>query len=188
MPTLAQYRGYVQLPQVKAALDTIAWAEGGRYNNVYGGGAFSGSEHPNRLVTAGGYSSTAAGRYQFLFRTWAGIKAKLGLPDFSPASQDIAALELISQRGQLNKLLAGDFEGMLRGLGCAWAALPYATCGQKMRPLSTTMNYYNSALRAYGGTSAVSNLPASVGGVAASIGTLGMVAIGVFAVLLLTDD
>lgn len=38
------------------------------------------------------------------------------------------------------------------------------------------------------GTSAVSNLPAGVGGIAASIGTLGMVAIGVFAVLLLTDD
>lgn len=188
MPTLAQYRGYVQLPQVRAGLDTIAWAEGGRYNNVYGGGTFSGDQHPNRLVTAGGYSSTAAGRYQFLYRTWIGIKNKLGLPDFSPASQDIAALELISQRGQLNKLINGDFEGMMRGLGCAWAALPYATCGQKMRPLAQTMTYYRSALAAYGGKSTVASVPASVGGVAASLGTLGLVALGVVAIMLITDE
>lgn len=188
MPTLAQYRHYVQLPQVRAGLDTIAWAEGGRYNNVYGGGTFSGDQHPNRLVTAGGYSSTAAGRYQFLYRTWAGIKAKLGLPDFSPASQDIGCLELINQRGQLGKLLAGDFEGMMRGLGCAWAALPYATCGQKMRPLDQTMNYYRSALAAYGGKSTVANMPASIGGIAGSLGTVGLIALGVVAFILITDE
>ena len=188
MPTLAEYRSYVQLPQVRAALDTIAWAEGGRYNNVYGGGTFSGNQHPNRLVTAGGYSSTAAGRYQFLFRTWNEIRNRLGLADFSPANQDIAAVDLIRQRGQLGKLLAGDFEGMMRGLGCAWAALPYATCGQTRRPLAQTMNYYNSALRAYGGSSAAASLPASTGGFAASLGTVALVALGVVAFILITDE
>lgn len=188
MPTLAEYRSYVQLPQVRAALDTIAWAEGGRYNNVYGGGTFSGNQHPNRLVTAGGYSSTAAGRYQFLFRTWNEVKNRLGMADFSPANQDIAAVDLIRQRGQLSNLLSGNFEGVLRGLGCAWAALPYATCGQKMRPLAQTMNYYRSALSAYGGKSAVANLPASTGGIAASIGTVGLVAAGVIAMMLILDD
>jgi lysozyme len=158
MPTLAQYRQYLTMPAVRAALDTIAWAEGGTYNKLYGGGTFSGDQHPNRLITAGGYSSTAAGRYQFLYRTWIGIKNRLGLADFSPANQDIAALDLIAQRGQLNKLLAGDFEGMLKGLGCAWAALPYATCGQRMRSLTDTMRYYRAALAIYGG-----QVPANTG-------------------------
>jgi hypothetical protein len=86
-----------------------------------------------------------------LYRTWIEIKNRLGLADFSGPNQDIAALDLISQRGQLGELLNGDFEGMMRRLGCAWAALPYATCGQTRRGLSETMNYYNSALSIYGG-------------------------------------
>lgn len=189
MPTLAQYRSYVQLPQVRAALDTIAWAEGGKsYQTLYGGGTFSGNQHPNRSITAGGYTSTAAGRYQFLYRTWAGIKSALGLADFSGPNQDIGAVYLINQRGQLAKLLAGDFEGMMRGLGCLWAALPYATCGQKMRPLAQTMNYYRSALAAYGGTTMVANVPASIGGIAGSLGTVGLVALGVVAFILITDE
>src|SRR4051812_12774190 len=119
MPSLAELSNYVQLPQVKAALDTIAWAEGGRsYNTLFGGGVFSGNQHPNIAITANGYTSTAAGRYQFLSSTWAGVKNALGLPDFGPASQDIGAVYLIWQRGQLSKLLAGDFQGMMQGLGC----------------------------------------------------------------------
>jgi muramidase (phage lysozyme) len=152
MPTREQYQGYLQLPQVRAGLDTIAWAEGGiSYNTLFGGGTFSGNQHPNHAVTAGGYTSTAAGRYQFLYRTWIEIRNRLGLADFGPNNQDIAALDLINQRGQLAKLLNGDFEGMMRGLGCARAALPYATCGQGRRDLAQTMNYYRSRLAAYGG-------------------------------------
>src|SRR5687767_583712 len=132
MPSCREYEQMIELPQVRAALDTIAWAEGGRsYNTLYGGGTFSGPQHPNRAVTAGGYTSTAAGRYQFLYRTWNEIRNRLGLADFGPRNQDIAAVDLIAQRGQLPRLLGGDFEGMMKGLGCAWAALPYATCGQR---------------------------------------------------------
>lgn len=146
MPSRAEYEQIVQLAQVRAALDTIAWAEGGRsYFTLYGGASFSGSQHPNRAITAGAYTSTAAGRYQFLYRTWIEIKNRLGLPDFTARYQDIAAVDLIAQRGQLSKLLASDFEGVMKGLGCAWAALPYATCGQTRRPLDQTMNYYRSA-------------------------------------------
>ena len=184
MPSLAQYRAYVQLPQVRAALDTIAWAEGGRsYQTLYGGGTFSGNQHPNRAITAGGYTSTAAGRYQFLYRTWAGIQRALGLPDFSPAHQDIGAVYLIWERGQLNKLLTGDFEGMMRGLGCLWAALPYSTCGQRRRGLAETMNYYNSALRVYGGAS--SPVPVAAGGIYAEYILIGGIALAIL--LLITE-
>lgn len=163
MATREQYQSYLQLPQVRAALDTIAWAEGGTsYYTLFGGGTFSGSQHPNRPVRAGGYTSTAAGRYQFLYSTWIEIKNRLGLADFSPANQDIAALDLINQRGQLSKLLNGDFQGMLRGLGCAWAALPYSGCGQRERSLASTLAYYNgraggSVVPGGGGPSAASS-------------------------------
>jgi muramidase (phage lysozyme) len=189
MPTLVEYQYYAQLPQVRAALDTIAWAEGGKsYNTLFGGGTFSGNQHPNRAITAGGYTSTAAGRYQFLYSTWRGIQDDLGLADFGPANQDIGAVYLINQRGQLSKLLAGDFQGMMQGLGCLWAALPYATCGQTTRPLAQTLSYYNSALAVYGGVSNVP-VPASTGifaGISGSeIALLGGVAL--LAVLILTD-
>lgn len=143
--SLIQVEGYLSNSNVKAFLDTIAWAEGGRYNNIFGGSTFSDySRHPNRRVTAGGYTSTAAGRYQFLYSTWNGISNILGLRDFSPHSQDLAAVYLIYQRGQLAKIASGDLIGTLKGLGCAWAALPYATCNQKTRGLQETVNFYNN--------------------------------------------
>ena len=189
MPTLAQYQQYVQLPQVRAALDTIAWAEGGRsYQTLYGGGTFSGNQHPNRAITAGGYTSTAAGRYQFLYRTWREIQSALGLADFSGPNQDIGAVYLINQRGQLSKLLAGDFEGMMRGLGCLWAALPYATCGQRRRDLAATMNYYRDALKVYGGqVPVINNVAASVPSIG-TLGTVGMIALGLVIVLMFRSD
>lgn len=185
MPSRSEYEQLVDFAQVRAALDTIAWAEGGKsYFTLYGGGSFSGSQHPNRAITAGGYTSTAAGRYQFLYRTWIEIKNRLGLPDFSARYQDIAAVDLIAQRGQLSKLLAGDFEGVMKGLGCAWAALPYATCGQTRRPLDQTMNYYRSALAAYGGQN--TNVPASLAS-AGGISTIAIAAGVLIFVLLLRD-
>lgn len=153
MPSIQQHQNSLSLPQVRAFLDTISWAEGANYNTLYGGGTFSNySRHPCTAITKWGYTSTAAGRYQFLCRTWNGIANKLGLPDFSPNSQDIAALELIAERGQLNKLLNGNIEGVLRGLGCAWAALPFSGCGQRERSFADTMAYYNRRLSSYGGT------------------------------------
>lgn len=151
MRTRSQYQALLAVPEIRAALDTIAWAEGGvSYNTLYGGGTFAGNQHPNRLVTAGGYTSSAAGRYQFLYRTWSNLAARLGLNDFGPVNQDIGAIYLIDERGQLNRLIAGDFEGMMKNLGCLWAALPYSTCNQRQRPLAQTMQYYNAALAVYG--------------------------------------
>ena len=187
MPSRREYETMIELPQVRAALDTFAWAEGGRsYNTLYGGGTFSGSQPPNRAVTAGGYTSTAAGRYQFLHRTWTEIKNRLGLADFTARNQDIAAVDLIAQRGQLGKLLAGDFEGVMRGLGCAWAALPYATSGQKTRPLAQTMNYYNSALAVYGGLGTVQTGGGTIGGLGEGMSVFAAV-VGVVIYLLIRD-
>lgn len=139
----------LQSPNVKAFLDVVAWAEGADYNTLFGGGSFNDySKHPNRSISAGNYTSTAAGRYQFLYNTWVGIANKLGLPDFSPQSQDIAAVELINQRGALSYLLSGDLVGTLQKLGCAWASLPYSGCGQGERTLSSVISYFTNDLAA----------------------------------------
>lgn len=87
--------------QSKAAfLSTLAGTEATDYNTLYGGGTFSDySAHPHRMIpiTSGpnrGDYSSAAGKYQMLFDTWTGEQKKLGLKDFSPASQDAAAWDL----------------------------------------------------------------------------------------------
>lgn len=181
MPSYSDYLGYLTRPEVRATLDTIAWAEGANYNTLYGGGTFSGNQHPNRAITAGGYTSTAAGRYQFLKRTWDG----LGLPDFSPTNQDVGALMLIRGRGALDEILAGDFAGALRSgaLGREWASLPYSPYGQTNRSEASVLNYYNSALAALGGSGAVVPVDAGGGSSLAASGTSNYLLYGLAAVL-----
>ena len=43
--------------------------------------------------------STASGRYQLLARYYLTYKTQLGLPDFSPLSQDLVAIQQIRERG-----------------------------------------------------------------------------------------
>lgn len=84
-------------PVQQAVLDKLASAEGAGYNSIYGGHKFvSFHEHPQIPVPlpAGKGFSTAAGRYQLTAPTWFEEKSKLGLSDFSPASQDAAAWHL----------------------------------------------------------------------------------------------
>lgn len=137
------YEQLAQNPNIRAFLNAIAWAEGANYNTLYGGGTFSNySQHPNRRITAGGYTSTAAGRYQFLYGTWIGIQRALSLPDFSPHSQDLGAIYLIAQKGAISNILNNDPEGALKKFGCLWAALPYSTCNQRTRKLSDFLRVY----------------------------------------------
>jgi len=189
MPSYNDYLGYLSRPEVRATLDTIAWAEGANYNTLYGGGTFTiGGPHPNRAITAGRYTSTAAGRYQFLKSTW----DSLGLANMSETNQDIGALMLINRRGALDEILAGDFAGALRSgaLGREWASLPYSPYGQTNRTESQVLNYYNNALAALGGVGAtvpvnVNTSPASLFG-----GTNNTVLIGLallLFVVLVTD-
>ncbi len=84
-------------PEARGLLQTIASHESHGYGDLYGGGQTTDfSRHPGiRTVIASGpnagQTTSAAGRYQFQAGTWAAEVAKLGLKDFSPASQDRAA-------------------------------------------------------------------------------------------------
>lgn len=83
-------------PVAHQVLDTIASGESHGYTDLYGGRKFhSFAEHPGvQVALADGQVTTAAGRYQMVKPTWEAQKKKLGLPDFSPASQDLAAWDL----------------------------------------------------------------------------------------------
>lgn len=79
--------------EARAILDTLSDAEGADYNTLEGGGTFDDlSHHPNRKGPHG--TTTAAGRYQMIHKTWDQQAEKLGLPDMSHNSQDKAGIDL----------------------------------------------------------------------------------------------
>ena len=106
------------------------------YRKLYGGSTFEDfSRHPNKPQTRWGITSTAAGAYQILAKTWAGLQAELKLPDFSPTSQDKAAIELIRRRKALDDVYAGRFAQAIAKCRKEWASLPGAGYGQRERSL-----------------------------------------------------
>lgn len=92
--------------------------------------------------------SSAAGAGQFmavspipgggstLINTWDRLAKKLKLPDFTPASQDRAMVELFRERGALDDIDAGRFDIACRKLRREWASLPDAGYGQPERTLA----------------------------------------------------
>ena len=85
-------------------------------------------------VSDNGYNvlvgSTAAGRYQLLYRYFEPYRAMLGLTDFSPKSQDAIALRQIRECHALDEIDAGRFSGTVAKVSHLWASLPGAGYGQ----------------------------------------------------------
>ncbi len=113
------------------------------YRMLFGGALVDNlSKHPNRAVTASGLTSTAAGAYQFLSRTWVECAAALKLTDFSPASQDLAAVFLIQRRKALQDVIDGDIEGAIAKCNKEWASLPGSPYGQPVMTMEKAMRVY----------------------------------------------
>lgn len=148
---------------MRAMLDTIGWAEGANYNTLYGiNRTFSDfSDHPRSTHSASGITSSAAGRYQFLERTW----NSLNLPDFSPANQDRGCVMLIERRGATAAVEAGDIPRALQTLSYEWASLPpYRYPGQGSKTQQEVVNYFRSRVAHYqqqGGTTPPPEPPAT---------------------------
>lgn len=136
-------------PEYRALLDTIAWAEGTdcHYNMMVGRLLFRNySSHPVETgeMPEKGFPfktrgrkywrinySTAAGRYQFLYRTYNLLKERgFFQAGFIPEEQDQAALHLITESGITQGLLEEairkkDFINIWHELSGEWASLPH---------------------------------------------------------------
>lgn len=128
---------------VKAFLDVIAFAEGTNdsYNIIFSFARFqSFAAHPRRLMCSGRYCSDAAGRYQIKSTTWDDVRRVIGAPDFSPASQDRAAIQLIKWRGGLDDVerivTQSDFANALYAVRLEWASLPHSPYGQPTKTVA----------------------------------------------------
>lgn len=136
MADRAFYEKFRTTPQGQSLLRMIRYAEGTErggpdsYRVMFGGGlAPNLKQHPDKVITGGGYSSSAAGAYQFLTPTWQQQQKKLGLQSFGPVEQDIAALDLVRQRtmglGGLSYLQEkGLTPEFVAKLAPEWASLP----------------------------------------------------------------
>lgn len=124
-------RDLVNHPNVRAFLRVIRQGESSQddavaYRMIVGriGPQFSSfADHPRVFGTR---TSTAAGAYQITKTTWDWVRPKMGLKDFSPASQDMAALGLIAYRGALLDVLAGNLDEAIPKLVDEWTSLPGA--------------------------------------------------------------
>ena len=149
-------------PQALAFLDMIAYSEIGPallaasddgYNVLVGSTPAkpllfdSYAKHPQILNHA--LNSTAAGRYQIIRGTWLGVAGELGLKDFSPESQDEAAIELVRSRGAIDPLAEGDIEQAIAVCSKEWASLPGAGYGQHENRMIDLLKAYNAALAKY---------------------------------------
>ena len=149
------YEGYMTSTEQKnlsAFLRMLRVSEGTSgadgYSILVGGGHFSSfADHPRTLVWLPnlGINSSAAGAYQILRRTWDAVASALGLPDFSPASQDSAAVELIKRRGALADVRAGRFAVAVEKCKKEWASLPGAGYGQRENKLAVLQAAYINA-------------------------------------------
>lgn len=152
---------------VAAFLDLIAYSEGTArgdgYRICYGyrytiknlsdhpavTGEWKGEKLSDALCAGAGLKpgcvSTAAGRYQLIRPTWLACKRALGLPDFSPSSQDAAAIYLIRQRGAIEDVRAGRVADAVEKCRREWASLPGAGYGQGERKLSSLVDAFRDA-------------------------------------------
>lgn len=128
------------LPNRKAFLTMIATAEGtvnlgdNGYNVLVGGSLFTGyADHPRKAVYLPKYKikSTAAGRYQILSRYYTFYKKLLKLKDFSPASQDAIAIQMIKEQHALEDVDEGRVDAAIKKVSNIWASMPGAGYGQR---------------------------------------------------------
>lgn len=153
-PLRDQAATLLQDHRVQAFLGALRQGEsGGQYNVVNGGRKFDGySAHPNIPVPQPkGPPSTAAGAYQFTYPTWSEGAKNLGLQDFSPASQDLAAVNKLHELGAIDDLIKNDdLDGATVGAAKRWYSLPTDSNGKNrqgaMRSIDNFKNEYYKRL------------------------------------------
>lgn len=152
-------------PAYRDALNMIAASEGtynqgaDGYNVRFGGTLISDmSKHPDAVASYRDKNnktiqSTAAGRYQFIKSTWDDYAEKLGLKDFSPMSQDLAAIAMMIDKGAAKDIENGNLTGIVNRLNSTWTSLPGSAVGAKhhgLRNPAFVAGAYNQSREARG--------------------------------------
>lgn len=99
--------------------------------------------HPCIYIAA--CNSTAAGRYQLLYRWFKPYAAMLKLSDFSPLSQDMIALQQIRERGAFSLIDSGQFDAAVERCSNIWASLPGNSYGQHTNDIAALKFAYLNA-------------------------------------------
>lgn len=141
-----------------AFLDMIAHSEGTDrypcegYQTIVGGDQFTDfANHPNKRVWFANFRifSTAAGRYQILYRYWDAYRKMLSLQDFSPCSQDLVAIKMIREQGAYADIKAGRIIVAIEKCANIWASFPGAGYKQREHKMSTLLDFYKKARQRY---------------------------------------
>lgn len=140
---------------VTAFLDTISHSEGtpgeDGYRMLFGGKLVDSlADHPHIFFSyknkAGEVIKTSAfGKYQITYTTWKVLKERLNLPDCSPESQDLAALELIREAGALYQVKGGYIDAAIEKCRHIWASLPGAGAHQPEHSIAECERWYEDA-------------------------------------------
>jgi len=158
----------LQHPNVRAFLRMLRHGEGTSgpdgYQIHFGGERFASfADHPRRAITKklGGkpITSTAAGAFQFLAKTWDGLVRQYGFADFSPHNQDLAAVALILGRKALDDVIAGRFEQAVKKCNLEWASLPGSPYGQPVVTMAKARQVYEAFGGQYADYAAPSDIP-----------------------------
>ena len=109
------------------------------------------SDHPfakgrrSKVINSRGLTSNASGRYQQILKDWPYYRTLLALPDFSPISQDLLALQHIRECRALPDVHAGRVESAIAKCLNIWANLPGAGYGQREHRLDDLIQRYRLA-------------------------------------------
>lgn len=120
-------------------------ADDAGYYRIVGGGSFTDdSKHPNIRVWIERYKvhSTAAGAYQIINPTWRGLVKQYRFSDFTPDTQDLAAVALIAGRKALQDVIAGRFVDAVAKCAEEWASLPGSKAGQRIEDFDKVKQVY----------------------------------------------
>ena len=104
------------------------------------------SDHPRKFVSlTSTLASSAAGRYQLLARYFDAYKKQLGIPDFSPDSQDAIALQQIKECKAIPSIESGQFGAAVMQCAHIWASLPGAGYSQHENKMADLQAAYVAA-------------------------------------------
>ena len=141
---------YIVKRNVRAFLWALRFGEGTQgedgYRTLFGGKLFLGvdgvystfddfADHPRirttvTLKNGKRLTSTAAGAYQILEKTWLGLCNEYGFINFEPPTQDLAAIALIHGRKALEDVVEGRISTAVLKCNKEWASLPGSPYGQ----------------------------------------------------------